>query len=185
MFWGFQTFSFYRLITVSFQIRWIDIFANSQITSMTMKKNTPFGPSHSLSPVPDSPTFWLLSPLPLLLHPLKCSWNTLAKFISEDLQLSNPNCFFQTSMNYMRFQWHLKLLSLLLGGQWYPPQLVLLHHNSKDGEEGGMHLKAISELKLIRSSVWLLEVTVIISCMGGYWNRTGKMEVREKRIQKD
>lgn len=92
MFWGFQTFSFYRLVILSIQIQHTDILANSQITSKKMKKNTPF--QVTLSPITDSPVFWLLSLLPLLLHPLKWFWNTLAKFISEDLQLSNPNYFF-------------------------------------------------------------------------------------------
>lgn len=137
MVWGFQTFSFYRLVTLSIQIWWTDILANSQIISMILFEKTPLSVQVTLSPVTDSPVFWLLSPLTLLLHPLKCSWNTLAKFTSEDLQLSNPNCFFQTS-TYMSFQWHLNIWnswSLPLGCQWYPPQLVLLHHKSKDMEE--------------------------------------------------
>ena len=66
-FWGFQTFSLFRFFTLSIQILFSEVFANSEITFKDNEENLSFGPSPPLVLLyTDSPISWPLSLLPYI-----------------------------------------------------------------------------------------------------------------------
>lgn len=140
-----------RFFTLSIQILWSEVFANSEITSKTVKKTSFWSKSSFGSP---APTAWFPDPYFYFLisfHLLKLFWNTLAD-VNSNLEHSNSNRSFQTSTS-MSFQWHLKLLVTPFLASVIPISVISLKSHNEDGEEK-QGVKAISELRLRRNMVF-------------------------------